>query len=312
MQSATVDKQSGQSLIGASSNTFGIEDPDSRVYSLEEKHAAFGRHNVSTLKVSSDEIVGMGVVGGLAGAAIGGLAKAVGDYSWRAVAIAGATGAAIGMLGTFFSAESMTPLEHAQYKLDLAKSDQATLLNSPLNEPSYQCRNEDVFTIRKIANRCEDSWDSLWLLWECIYPPSRQSNELNLQENLYIVLRDRHSIEEYDIQKVSALMSNANALDKAKNLPEFIRLVKKSSIPYKDQNEVAAVMYLLNRAVAKEQNLQGTPSIYDLYQELCKSKYSHYKAYLEQDIHRLEDDIRILKSVERTQQAPVATTSAPT
>ena len=311
MQSATVDKQLGQSLIGASSNTFGIEDPDGRVYSPEEKHAAFGRHNVSTLKVSSDEIVGMGVVGGLAGAAVGGIAKAVGDYSWRAVAVAGATGAAIGMLGAFFSAESMTPLEHAQYKLDQAKSDQTTLLNSPMSDPDYQCCNEDMLTIRKIAVRYEDSWVSLWLLWESIYPPSRQSNKQKLMHHLYKTLYHGYCIGRDDLERVSDLMRGVNTLDEAINLPEFRNLVKKLRIPIKDQNEIAAIMYLLNRTAAKEKD-PSAPSTEDLYQELCKNKYNHYKAYLEQDIHRLEDDIRILKSVERTQQAPVATTSAPT
>ena len=169
-------------LILTSSGTSGIESPSGHVYTADEKHAALGRHSVYKLNVSADYLAGMVVLGGLAGTAVGGIARAVGDYSLNAVALAGVAGATLGVLGAFANAKPMTPLEHARYELDLAKVDEAYLLENQLDKPGYRCSRRDVDVIRRMANRYQEPWQSLYLVWAGTFTHVYKNNQRELVE----------------------------------------------------------------------------------------------------------------------------------
>ena len=65
-------------------------------------------------------------------------------------------------------------------------------------------------------------------------------------------------------------------------------------------NEVLVkLMFAFCRLAAKEGEVSGGLSPNAIYQAICKDKYRHYMNHLEQDIGRLEGDVRILRGMER-------------
>lgn len=297
-------QQIGRSLIDAASDTFGTDRPSGHIYTDDEKHAALGRHSVYKTDLSTEYLAGMGVLGGLAGAAVGGIARAVGDYSLRAVALAGAAGATLGVLGAAASAKPMTPLEHAKYQLDLAKADEAILLGEQRDKPDYQCTSSDVAVIDHMAHRYQESWRSFYLLYFAVHTPAWNDNHELISE-FYVKLHFELGIGRNDINYVVTKMSEVTSIDAAEELPEFKQMAARLQIPAEYKEDLAKMMFILNCIVHKDapNPVVKRPSIEELYQDLFKSKLSMYKARLEQDKIRLEEDIRILSAIKRQQPA---------
>lgn len=294
-------QQIGRSLIAAASDTFGTDRPSGLVYTDDEKHAALGRHSVDKSNLSTEYLAGMGVLGGLAGAAVGGIARAVGDYSLRAVALAGAAGATLGVLGAAANAKPMTPLEHARYELDLAKADEAFLLGEQRDKPDYQCTSNDITVINHMAKRYQDSWRSFYLLYFAVHTPLWKHDTHKLITHFYEKLHFDFGISHSDIRYVVSRMFGVTSIDAAGELPEFKQMAARLQIPAEYKEDLAKLMFALNCIVYKDitNSVSGRPSIEELYQDLFKSKLSMYKARLEQDKIRLEEDIRILSAMKR-------------
>ena len=307
---ASAQKQMDRPLILASSGTSGIESPSGHVYTADEKHAALGRHSVHKLNVSADYLAGMGVLGGLAGAAVGGIARAVGDYSLNAVALAGAAGATLGVLGAFANAKPMTPLEHARYELDLAKADEAYLLENQLDKPGYRCCRRDVDVIWRMANRYQEPWQSLYLVWAGTFTHVYKSNQREFVEELHRVLAFEYGIDKKDIVNVASKMGYVTSLEAAKELPDFKRLFTRLQISAEYKEDLAILFFAYIRIFCQYIGDSQCPSVGELFQYLYKTKYSQYKTRLEQDKSRLEDDIRILSTINRQQPASDSTLSA--
>ena len=108
-----------------------------------------------------------------------------------------------------------------------------------------------------------------------------------------------------DIVSVGEHMGRARSLADAMELPEFKSLTKNLQTPNENKEDLATLLLTLNRVVIQQLRISQNYSIDSIYQDLCKSKYSHYKARLEQDISRLENDVRILCSMERKQPVSV-------
>ena len=304
-------QQIGRSLIDAASVSFGTDRPSGHVYTDDEKHAALGRHSVYKSNLSTGHLAGMGVLGGLAGAAVGAIARAVGDYSLRTVALAGAAGATLGILAAAANAKPMTPLEHAKYQLDLAKADEALLLGEQRDKPDYQCTGNDVAVIDHMAHRYGESWRSFYLLYFAVHTPAWNDNHEIISE-FYIKLHFELGIGRNDINYVVAKMSEVTSIDAAEELPEFKQMAARLQIPAEYKEDLAKMMFALNCIVYKDipNPVSGRPAIGELYQDLFKSKLSMYKARLEQDKIRLEEDIRILSAMARQQPARDSTLPA--
>ena len=297
-------QQIGRSLIDAASDTFGTDRPSGHVYTDDEKHAALGRHSVCKSNLPTEYLAGVGVLGGLAGAAVGGIAWAVGDYSLRAVALAGAAGATLGVLGAVANAKPMTPLEHARYELEQTKADEAFLLGEQRDQPDYQCTNHDVAVIDHMAHRYQESWRSFYLLYFAVHTPAWKDNHEIISE-FYVKLHYELGIGRNDIIYVVAKMSEVTSIDAAEELPEFKQMAARLQIQAEYKEDIAKMMFILNCIVHKDAPNPDVkrPSIEELYQDLFKSKLSMYKARLEQDKIRLEEDIRILSAIKRQQPA---------
>ena len=305
-------QQIGRSLIDAASDTFGTDRPSGHVYTDDEKHAALGRHSVYKTNLSTQHLAGMGVLGGLAGAAVGGIARAVGDYSLRAVALAGAAGATLGVLGAVANAKPMTPLEHARYELDLAKADEAFLLGEQRDKPDYQCTSNDVTVISHMAKRYQESWQSFYLLYFAVHTPLWQHDSNEFITELYTRLHHDLGISRSDIRIVVSRMCEVNSIDAAGELPEFKQMAARLQIPAEYKEDIAKLMFVLNCITCSNLPylVPGRPSIKELYQDLFKSKLSMYKSRLEQDKIRVVEDIRILSAMARQQPARDSTLPA--
>lgn len=292
MEPATMH-QVGGSLIRASSETFGI-------YTEDEKKAALGRHAVNKIDESKTYIA-ITFLGGIAGIALSGMTR-LGDFPLRSVAIAGAT---MGFLGAVANARPATPLEHASYQLEQTKADEAYLLEHPLDSPGYEYNSGDLRMIRRMASRYQESWNSLWL-------SGADVNSLN-PENVHALMTDiqyelthKHGLGRDDIIHVGANMGKIKSLEDAKELSEFKALMTRLQTPAKDQEDVSRLMFILNRFFEKSVGKSRELSLSELYQDLCKFKYSQYKIRLEQDRFRLEEDVRILQTMEKNQPASVS------
>ncbi|WP_257294250.1 hypothetical protein [Endozoicomonas sp. YOMI1] len=317
MEPAALQQQMGGSLIRASTAAFGIESPDGHVYTAGDKLAALGRHTVNKLNISTSYLAGMaalggisGALGGIAGVTFVGITRAVGDFSWKPVAIAGTAGATLNVLRAIANARPMTPLEHASQELEQAKADETYLLKHQLDQPDYQCSSDDFFVIAHMAKRYQDPWQPLWLIWAGIHTTYYRNHQNELIEKLHNVLASEYGVEKEDISSVVANMKNINSLEAAKELPDFKRLMARLPIPENDREDLAKLMFILSRIGANGLDNPQDRSVSELYQDLLKKKYSQYKALLEQDKIRLQEDIRILRGVERNHPAPVSAPSA--
>lgn len=286
--------QSGGSLSCPSS---GIETPSGHVYTDEEKHAVLGRHNVYKLNISTGYLLGTGALGALMGAAVGGIAKTFSNYSLNTVALAG-VGTTLGVLTAVASAKAMTPLEHARHELEQVMADEAFLLENQMDKPDYQFCSTDTFVIRDMAIKYQESWRPLWLLWAGIYSPAHWNDKTAFRDELYLEVMSYGAGKE-EIIFVGNSMDLASSLATAKELPEFKYLTKKLKTPNEEKEGLAVLLLALNRLTAEQLGDYRDYSIDLLYQDLCKSQYSHYKARLEQDKSRLENDVRLLCAIEK-------------
>ncbi|WP_257265432.1 hypothetical protein [Endozoicomonas sp. ONNA2] len=292
MEPATMH-QVGGSLIRASSETFGI-------YTEDEKKAALGRHAVNKLDVSNTYPALAGLAD-IAGTTLSTMTR-LGDFPLQPVALAGAT---MGLLTALANARPPTPLEHASYQLEQTRADEAYLLEHPLDSPGYEYNIRDYRMIKHMASRYQESWNSLWL-------SGADVNSLNpknvhaLMTDIQYELTHKHGIGRDDIIHVGANMGKIKSLEDAKELTKFKELMARLQTPAKDQEDVSRLMFILNRLIEKSVGKSRELPLSELYQDLCKFKYSQYKMRLEQDRFRLEEDVRILQTMERNQPASVS------
>ncbi|WP_257266816.1 hypothetical protein [Endozoicomonas sp. ONNA2] len=299
MDGAAKQQQIGQSLIRASSSKFGIESSSGHVYTREERQAALGRHTVDKLNISGRYLAQVGALGSLAGAAVGGIARAVGDHSLQTVALAGAAGATLSVMGAVANAKPMTPLQHAQYELEQANKDKAYLLETPMDDQSYQCRSSDIVVLQYMAERYQESWDALYLLWAGAHSPAYENDQEELLCEFYKVLYEKYGISRQFIDNLVPGMGNITTLEEAKKIPDFRRMLAGLNLSTEGQGDLVKLMFALCRIVAKNEKVPGGLSPDAIYQAMCKHKYCHYMNHLEQDIGRLEGDVRILRGMER-------------
>ena len=161
---------------------------------------------------------------------------------------------------------------------------------------------EDVSRLLFILNR----------FFEEIVGKSRRLNSLApenvhaLMEEIQSVLTHEHGIGRDDIIHVSANMGKIKSLEDAKELSEFKELMTRLQTPAEDQEDISTLMFNLNSLFEKSEGKSRELSLSELYQDLCKFKFSQYKMRLEQDRFRLEEDVRILQTMKRNQPASVS------
>lgn len=84
----------------------------------------------------------------------------------------------------------------------------------------------------------------------------------------------------------------------------------KFPVPAKDQEDLARMMFIFHHIIKESLGKTRSHSVSELYQDLLKTRYCQYRERLEQDKIRLQEDICILRGVERNHPAPVSGPSA--
>ncbi len=265
----------------------------------EERQAALGRHTVDQRNVSTGYLVGMGAVGGVASAA---LASAAG-CTWKTVALSGAAGASILALGAHTHAERMTPLEHAQYELAQTRADKEYLLakQAEMEKPDYRLSGDEIMTVRQMANKYDESYDSLWILWAGLFSPYYRNNEKEFLKEIHRTLNER-GVSMDQIVDVVRSMTDLKTIKEARALRNFRNLTADLHMSETAKDELVEIMFAYNKIIMAEQGYAGGLSTESLYQSRCQEKLDHFKARLDKDERRLESDIRILQAMAEQQK----------
>ncbi len=290
------DQRVGTSQIGASDRESGSEvTPEKR-----EQQAVLGRHTVNRTDVSALDLIGIGIMGGVAGAAVGGIAKAVAGCSWKTVAWIGGAGVTAFVLGTHASVRPMTPLEHAKQELVEVGKDKGRLLERELDNPHYQFTGKEIYTIKLLSEKYKESCETISLLWSGIYSPTFRGDFLAFLQEILVALC-KHRLGKDDIIMIIEKMEDTNSQDEAMALPEFQRLPISTDTYTNAREELARVMFTYSRILLAANDDPRGVTAYDLYQNLCREKYADFKARIEADESRLENDIRILQAMAEQQ-----------
>ena len=137
-------------------------------YTPEEKSGVLGRHTVAPQKLSMSELSGMGALGGLVGATLGGVAKSTTDCSWTTIAATSVIGATIFVSGTVVSNKPLTPLEHAEAELIQTQEDKKCLIKRDIDNPLRTYDASELYTIKRLSERYSVSWQLFKILWEVL------------------------------------------------------------------------------------------------------------------------------------------------
>lgn len=290
------DQRVSTGLVSASDHQSGSGiDSEKR-----EQQAVLGRHTVKRTDVSALDPIGIGVMGGVAGAAVGGVVKAVTGCSWKTVAWIGGAGVTAFVLGTQASVRPITPLEHAQQALAKLRKDKGRLLEKALDNPHYQFTGREIYTIKLLSERYKESWETISLLSAGIYSSKLRGDfEAFLQEIFSALCQ--HGLSKDHVIRIIEKMEDTNSLAEAMALTEFQALRVSTDTYTNAREELARVMFTYSRILlAAGENPRGVTA-YDLYQNLCREKYGDFKARIEADENRLENDIRILQAMAEQQ-----------
>ena len=261
----------------------------------EHRCAALGRHTVKQLNVSNNELAFTGAVGG---AVMTTAAMTLTDCSWSVVALSGAAGAAVFALGKLATARPMTPLQHAQSELDQIRTTKDSLMNTRIDRADYECNGYEIPTFIKLAEKYNEPWRILDLLWTGAFAPKIRNNTEAFMAEFYEVLRDKfHVTGTEPIKKVVIEMVQAGTLEQAKELPQFKHLLEAQGVKTELHDELATMMFKGGQVFKSKCGKGKGVTAKTAYLEHCKERFAHFKDRLEQDEINLEKDVLILKAM---------------
>ena len=279
----------------------------------EQRSAALGRHTVKQLNVSNSELAFAGAVGG---AVITTAASTLTDCPWSVVALSGAAGAAVFALSQLATARPMTPLQHAQSELDQIRATKDSLMKTRIDRADYECDGYEIRTFIKLAEKYNEPWRVLDLLWTGAFAPKIRDNTEAFMTEFYEVLRDKFHVTGTDpIKQVVIEMVQAGTLEKAKELPQFKHLLEEQGVKTELHDELATMMFMCGRAFIGDEDFEGKygkgkgVTAKTAYLEHCKECFAHFKNRLEQDEINLEKDVITLRAMRQEKLQGLTETS---
>ena len=272
-----------------------------KIYTLEEKRGALGRHTVARQKISPANLLGLGSAGGIAGAALGETAWVVTGCSWTTVAAMSAIGSATFLAVARATNKPMAPLDNAMSELAELVSYRSALDFRYTNNPDQQFDEDEIYTMKVLSERYKEPIVSFKLLWD-LHFTSRFENdhELFLKGIFKELLIQKLSNREIMmlILQISE-MAKTHTSEDVKSLPAFQRLSKRSDIPPQNHDDIARLIDIFTIMLEPNDPKPRGLDTYNLYQNLCREKYEFFKFRITEDERQLTEDIRILNALEK-------------
>ncbi len=262
----------------------------------EQRSAALGRHTVKQLNVSNKELAFAGAVGG---AVVTTAAKTLTDYCpWSVAALSGAAGAAVFALGKLATARPMTPLQHAQSELVQIRATKDSLMKTRIDRADYECDGYEIRTFIKLAEKYNEPWRVLDLLWTGAFAPKIRNNTEAFMTEFYEVLRDKfHVTGTAPIKQVVIEMVQTGTLEQAKELPQFKHLLEVQGVKTELHDELATMIFKGGQVFKSKCGKGEGVTAKTAYLEHCKERFAHFKDRLEQDETNLEKDVLTLRAM---------------
>lgn len=288
-------------------NTSSASSDAEQSNASEQRSAALGRHTVKQLNVSNNELAFAGAVGG---AVITTAARTLTDCPWSVAALSGAAGAAVFALSQLATARPMTPLQHAQSELDQIRATKDSLMKTRIDRADYECDGYEIRTFIKLAEKYNEPWRVLDLLWTGAFAPKIRNNTEAFMTEFYEVLCDKFHVTGTDpIKQVVIEMVQAGTLEKAKELPQFKHLLEVQGVKTELHDELATMMFKGGQVFKSKCGKGKGVTAKTAYLEHCKERFAHFKDRLEQDETNLEKDVLTLRAMRQEKLQGLTETS---
>ena len=275
-----------------------------KVYTLEEKRRALGRHTVARQKISPANLLGLGLAGGIAGKALGEAAWVATGCSWTTVAAMSAIGSATFLAVARAINKPMAPLDNAMSELAELVSYRSVLDFRYTNNPDHQFDEDEIYTMRDLSEYYKEPIVSFKLLWDLHFTSRFENDYKHFLKGIYKELHvQKLSNEEImDIGFKIRKMAKTHTSEDVKALPEFQRLSKRSDIPPQNHDDIARLIDIFTIMVDSNDPKPRGLDTYNLYQNLCREKYEFFKVRIAEDERQLKEDIRILNAIEKEKE----------
>ena len=272
-----------------------------KLYTLEEKRGALGRHTVARQKISPAKLLGLGSAGGIAGAALGEAAQVATGCSWTTVAAMSATGSATFLAVARAINKPMAPLDNARFELAKLTSYRMLLDLRYTNDPDQQFDDDEICTMWHLSEYYNEPIEALQLLWELLFTSRFENNYALFLKAIITELRNQKlSNDEFkNIAFKIRKMAKTHTTEDVKSLPEFQRLSKRSDIPPQNHDDIARLIDTFTRTADSNDPKPRGLDTYNLYQNMCQEIYESFKVRMVEDERQLTEDIRILTAIEK-------------
>ena len=272
-----------------------------KIYTLEDKRGALGRHAVARQKISPANLLGLGSAGGIAGAALGEAAQVATGCSWTTVAAMSAVGSATFLAVARAINKPMAPLDNAMSELAETVSYKSVLDFRYINDPDHQFDEDEIYTMKDLSEKYGEPIVSFKLLWDLHFTSRFENNYAYFLKGIYEELRIQKLSNEEIMYIGSKIikMAKTHTSEDVKALPEFQRLSKRSDIPPQNHDDIARLIDIFTIMVDSNDPKPIGLDAYNLYQNLCREKYEFFKVRIAKDERQLIEDIRILTAIEK-------------
>ena len=272
-----------------------------KIYTLEEKRGALGRHTVARQKITPANLLGLGSAGGIVGAALGEAAQLATGCSWTTVAAMSAIGSATFLAVARAINKPMAPLDNAKSELAETLSCKSVLDSRYTNDPDQQFDEFEIYTMKALSEHYREPIVSFRLLWDLHFTSRFENNQalflVGISTELLIQKLSNEEIMNIVIKIIE--MPKTHTLEDVKSLPEFQRLSKRSDIPPQNHDDIARLIDTFTRMLEPNDPKPRGLDTYNLYQNLCREKYEFFKVRIAEDERQLIEDIRILTEIEK-------------
>ena len=276
------------------------------IYTQEDRNAALGRHTVQQLNVSNSDSSDVMFAGAVGGAVTAGAAKSLAEFSWTIAALAAGAATPLCTLSKEVT-QQMTPLQHAEYELAQIKKIKDSLMATSMGSSGFEANGSELYVFQELAQKYNQPCRILRMLWSGAYAPMFENNTTKFTNALLRMLREEYHMTGTEggdkhtwpiMSCFVALLVSQNKYPNPAQHPGFQKLARGREVPQEMHHELAEFMFLASHIMLGSGHPDALPAK-TLYRERCKANYTYYMDRLEQDVASLENDVRILRVMQR-------------
>ena len=290
--------QHNMSAMEAAAHQYSVHN----IYTQEDRNAALGRHTVQQLNVSNSDSSDVMFAGAVGGAVTTGAAKSLAEFSWTIAALAAGAATPLCTLSKEVT-QQMTALQHAEYELAQIKKIKESLMATSMGSSDFEANGSELYVFQELAQKYNQPCRILRMLWSGAYAPMFENNTTYFINALLRMLREEYHMTrtEGGDKHTGPIMICLVALLHAPNpaqCPGFQKLAHRREVPQEMHHELAELMFLASQIMYGSSHPGALPAK-TLYRDRCKANYTYYMDRLEQDVASLENDVRILRVMQR-------------